>query len=218
MDPKELAKRVYKARVASGLSQVELAEKVGMAQTGIAAIELGKSTRPRKLNEIAKVLNVPLSYFLGSGEVQYVPVGESGRAIAVKEQCGAGVWVQEGQQLNSTLSISADARYPFEDQFALLVAGNSANKIAPDGAIALCVETSEALPARDGDFVVCRRYRGEEGDRLVEISLRRYKREGDDKRPVLYLESTDPAFQTPLAMDGSIVISGVVLSVHNRLR
>lgn len=219
MDPKELARRMYKARLAAGLSQAELAEKVGMAQTGVAAIEIGRSTRPRKLAEIAKVLNVPLSYFLGSGEVEYVPVQPNdGRVVIVNEQCGAGLWVQDGQKINKAISVAADPRFAFEDQFALLVTGNSANKIAPDGSIALCVEVSETLPARDGDFVVCRRYRGDDDDRLVEISLRRFTRDSDNKRPVLRLESTDPAFQTPIELDHGVVVSGVVISVVNNLK
>lgn len=218
MDPKELARRVYKARMAAGLSQAEVAEKVGMTQTGVAAIEVGRSTRPRRLAEIAKVLNVPLSYFLGSGEVQYVPVEAEGRTVIVKEQCGAGVWVQEGQYINKKIGVAADPRFAYDDQFAVLISGNSANKIAPDGSIALCVEVSESLPARDGDIVVCRRYRGEEGDRLVEVSLRRYKRDGDNKRPVLYLESNDPAFQTPIELDHGVVVAGVVISVTQTLR
>lgn len=216
MDPKELAKRVYKARIDAGLSQAELAEKVGMAQTSIAAIEIGRSTRPRKIAEIAKILNVPLSYFLGAGEVQYVPVSETGREIIVREQCGAGIWVQEGHQITKKISVAADPRFPPDEQFAVLISGNSANKIAPDGSIALCVEVSDRLPARDGDLVVVRRYRGDPDDRLVEMSLRRFVNDGD--RPLLKLESNDPAFQTPLVFDDGIVLSGVVLSIVNHLR
>lgn len=61
----ELGLRVKAAREAAGLSQAELAERVGMRQTGIGSIEAGDVERPRKIIEIARALNVTPEALLG---------------------------------------------------------------------------------------------------------------------------------------------------------
>ncbi|WP_322997468.1 XRE family transcriptional regulator [Castellaniella sp.] len=60
-----LATRVKIAREALDISQAELAERVGMKQTGIGSIESGEVQRPRKLREIARVLGVSQEWLLG---------------------------------------------------------------------------------------------------------------------------------------------------------
>ena len=53
-----LGDRLRMARVQKGLSQAELASKVGATQSVIQKIEAGKSQRPRKLERIARALDV----------------------------------------------------------------------------------------------------------------------------------------------------------------
>lgn len=60
-----LAQRLRDAREAAGLSQPQLAERVGMSQQGIAAIETGDSLRPRKLRELARAVGRTESWLLG---------------------------------------------------------------------------------------------------------------------------------------------------------
>ncbi|MGF7160149.1 phage repressor protein C with HTH and peptisase S24 domain [Rhodoligotrophos appendicifer] len=71
--PTALAARVKAAREALGLSQPALAERVGMSQQGIGAIEAGKSDRPKKLREIARVLGTTEGWLLGETEDQGSP-------------------------------------------------------------------------------------------------------------------------------------------------
>lgn len=63
-----LAERLRQARDARGLSQIELAERVGMKQTGIASIEAGSVERPRKLREIARALGCDEAWLLGEDD------------------------------------------------------------------------------------------------------------------------------------------------------
>lgn len=60
----ELSKRIKSARVASRLSQADLAAGIGVSDKSISAYEQGRSTPPfDKLKKIATATNHPLAYF-----------------------------------------------------------------------------------------------------------------------------------------------------------
>ena len=60
--PKSLGKKIQRKRKALGLTQDELAEKVGISLTYMGFIEQGRYAPSLEvLNKIAKVLKVPLS-------------------------------------------------------------------------------------------------------------------------------------------------------------
>lgn len=64
-----LGARLKHAREAAGLTQAELAERVGMAgQSSIEAIEAGRSKRPTRIHEIAKACNVTVEWLQGRPE------------------------------------------------------------------------------------------------------------------------------------------------------
>lgn len=53
-----LAARLKIAREKKGLSQAQLADTIGLSQQSVAKIENGETLQPRKIKEIAKVLDV----------------------------------------------------------------------------------------------------------------------------------------------------------------
>lgn len=53
-----LAERLKIAREKAGISQAQLAERIGISQQSVAKIESGETLQPRKIKEIANVLNV----------------------------------------------------------------------------------------------------------------------------------------------------------------
>nr|WP_252383118.1 helix-turn-helix domain-containing protein [Escherichia coli] len=55
---KTLAERLKIGREKAGMSQAQLAEKIGLSQQSVAKIENGETLQPRKIKEIAKVLGV----------------------------------------------------------------------------------------------------------------------------------------------------------------
>lgn len=55
---KTLAERLKSEREKAGMSQAQLAEKIGLSQQSVAKIENGETQQPRKIKEIAKVLGV----------------------------------------------------------------------------------------------------------------------------------------------------------------
>jgi transcriptional regulator with XRE-family HTH domain len=61
----EIGKRIQKAREETGLSQAELAARLGFTQAALSNYELGKRRLDlTNLEKIAKALNKPLVYFL----------------------------------------------------------------------------------------------------------------------------------------------------------
>lgn len=70
--------RLKKSRIERGLSQEELAEKVGAGQNQISRYETGKSTPSVELLErIASVLNVSVDYLLGLVDVPNAEITEA---------------------------------------------------------------------------------------------------------------------------------------------
>lgn len=64
MYPK-IGKKIQKAREAAGISQGELASRLGLTQAAFSNYELGKRRLYLKtIEQIANVLDKPLSYFL----------------------------------------------------------------------------------------------------------------------------------------------------------
>lgn len=55
------ADRIREARVARGLSQLELADRAGVRQATISNVERGQSCRPSTLRQISLALGIPLS-------------------------------------------------------------------------------------------------------------------------------------------------------------
>ncbi|WP_430442340.1 XRE family transcriptional regulator [Providencia huaxiensis] len=53
-----IAKRLLEARIKAGMSQADLAEKVGVSQQSIQKIESGQTSAPRRIEDIAKAVNV----------------------------------------------------------------------------------------------------------------------------------------------------------------
>lgn len=72
-----LAKRVQARREALGISQSELARRVGVSAQSIQSLESGRTKSFRKVIELARALEVPLSYFAASDpEPGSIPVDD----------------------------------------------------------------------------------------------------------------------------------------------
>lgn len=64
---REIGRRIQQAREENGLTQEELAARLGCTQSALSNYELGKRRLYLNLlNEIAQVLSKPLDYFLES--------------------------------------------------------------------------------------------------------------------------------------------------------
>lgn len=89
-----IALRVKSTREALGLTQVELAEKVGTSQQSIEQLENGKTKRPRYLPELAKVLEVTVDWLLDGTSFGNISPIEKQRTIQLYPLIS---WVSAGE-------------------------------------------------------------------------------------------------------------------------
>ncbi|GAJ28636.1 helix-turn-helix domain-containing protein [Acidomonas methanolica] len=61
----ELAKKIVSLRKAHGMTQEDLAEKLGLSRSAVAALETGRSSSTRKhVPTLAEIFGVPVDFFL----------------------------------------------------------------------------------------------------------------------------------------------------------
>jgi transcriptional regulator with XRE-family HTH domain len=70
-----LGERIRKERLRYGMSQVELARRVGISKTAMNQIEMGETTDPRvsRLRAIADILGVSMDYLAGRQDEDGTP-------------------------------------------------------------------------------------------------------------------------------------------------
>ncbi|MGQ6548281.1 LexA family protein [Serratia sp. IR-2025] len=157
-----LAERVKNTRIELGLTQAELAEKVGTSQQGILSIESGRTHRPRYLPELAKALNCDIDWLLTGLSVdnaKYAGLYKSGRKYPVLSSVQAGSWAEaiETYTLSDIdLWLESDAHIQ-GDAFWLLVEGDSmtapAGLSVPEGTYVLFDTGREAI---NGSLVIAK--------------------------------------------------------------
>jgi transcriptional regulator with XRE-family HTH domain len=64
--PKEIGRSIRIQRLASGMSQTDLANEIGVTFQQVQKYEKGEKIAAGRLSKIAKVLNIPVSEFLGT--------------------------------------------------------------------------------------------------------------------------------------------------------
>ncbi len=187
-----LASRVRSRRKALNMSQEDLAAAIGMKQQSIVSIEAGDVERPRKLRELARALQVSEDWLL-TGEDPPLPEMRGAEAIPVLGEVAAGLWLESGLHRDEPIGW-----VPFqpigspEKAYALLVRGNSMDKVLPEGSHAICVSIADSgRPIVDGDLVVVERLQVQE--QLREVTVKRVKQHGGGFE--LHPESTDPRWQ-----------------------
>lgn len=189
--------RIRHLREAKGLTLAQLADRIGTSHATVQRLESGKMKLTQDwATKIGSALAVPISEIFG----EIVPATSPGLSVLGKVQ--AGIWRETevaDEPKYSPLPIGPDPRYSPDIQFALLVQGESMNRVVRDGAYIVCVSWAELGRApRDNDLVVVERRR----DGLIETTVKRIKI--DNKKVLLLPDSDDPRWQTPLALEGGM--------------
>lgn len=161
--------RVRKLREQSGLTQQELADKLGLTNRAVGAWESGRS-KPRldKLDELARLLGTSTYYLLNGTEpadpdFEYPPgarpvVGRSGFVpMRVLGKTHAGESVEEIED-EGTVEVPGSVAQRHPSAFALRVEGDCMDRRYPDGCVVL-VDPDER--PRNGCAVVAETSPGE---------------------------------------------------------
>lgn len=149
IDKKAFGKRVARRRTAIPLSAADLASRVGMKQQGIASIEIGEVERPRRLREIARELQTTEDWLLWEIGPEVVQFDESASVVQVPLIS----WVSAGKIADSSVAMPGDvpllafADLGRGDFFALRVAGDSMDRISPEGSTIVINRADQLLVA-----------------------------------------------------------------------
>jgi len=150
-----IAKRVQSKRSELGLTQAELAERVGTSQQAIEQLENGKTKRPRYLPELARALGCEIDWLItGTKSGTNVAPAELGsKRIPILSYVQAGLWTesQEYRSYDGGMSYLLVDDDVSDKAFALIIEGDS---MAPKfNAGDKIIVDPEVYPV-PGDFVV----------------------------------------------------------------
>lgn len=172
-----LGEKIRAQRELLGLSQVDLAKRVGVSQVAIDKIERGKTRKSRYLPEVLASLGMPLdliSETVGNAAslestVRRVPAAATSQTrIIGKAKAGEFIAIEDLGDWDEQRFIedAPDPRFPNARRLAFEVEGDSMNALKPipipEGAIvsALALEdVQDRMPLRDGMIVVVERTR-----------------------------------------------------------
>lgn len=144
---------VREMRERAGLSQVELAKKLGVTQQSIYYYEKGeRDIKASVLIDMAHALNCTVSELLGLGKAQIVHATPSApHSLPVFGHIAAGTPREALLQSDMTHDTPQGLYERYPDAFWLQVSGNSMNRLFPEGSLVLIDPTQEV---RNGDVGV----------------------------------------------------------------
>jgi len=133
--------RLRELRKATGMKQKELAAAVQMGESTISMYEMEKREPDfETLEMFSDFFNVDINYIIGRTETStFIPITQSRfivRKVPVYGRIPAGTPFEAIQDSIGEVDVPSQF-HGKEDLFALLVVGDSMNKIVPDGYIAL---------------------------------------------------------------------------------
>jgi DNA-binding XRE family transcriptional regulator len=222
------------ARKAAGLTQEELAEKVGATRITIVRLEKKDSISRKWAEKLSPILDVPIANFLlgtSADSNQVVispnsPLKPTELTIAnlpVVGKVAAGYWrscdYQDDIDQFPLMPSIMNSHYPAESQFIIVVEGESLNQTAPNGSFLHCAKLLEAgidpNNLEDGQLVIVQRTRQQFGE--FEMTAKRIRKNGDWE---LWPESDRPEFQEPFRIadfqgesDETIEIIAIVVAI-----
>lgn len=185
--------KIRKARKAAGLTQADLASRLGVTQSVVSDWETGKlQSFADHAEPIHRSLKIPLDVL--SHNPAFSPV----RGIEVVGEVQAGVWrtaLELPQEERVTLPVAGVPGYGAVKLVGLRVIGSSMDLLYPDGSFVIVASASDT-DVRHGDRVVVYRSQGE----LQEASIKEVRVE-EVGRVALWPRSSSPEHQEPIYLD-----------------
>ena len=191
-----IAERIKQLRIARGLNQTELAERLAVTQATVSRWERGSTPDADKLAKLAEMAGLSIEQF-----IRNMVEGERDSGLlnrfSVKGAVQAGDWAlaQEWPEEEwRTYSGGAHINAPDGKRYGLEVRGDSMNEVYPMGTILDCVSIFDLTDVANGQRVIVER---ERLDGYVEATVKEYHRDEQGKE-WLVPRSKNPGFQTPI--------------------
>lgn len=208
--------RLKAARIEAGYkSASDAARALGVVESTYAGHENGaRALRPRTAEQYARKFRVRAGWLLHGEEPKSVARPRAGFAepesvfqlegrLRVLGRVAAGAWLEVDpvrgyDEPMFEVPVPLDPRFPRGALFGLLVEGTSLNKLAREGDILVCLDTSAGFSLNDNDLVVIERLKEQDGTREVTAKRARF----NGKTFQFWPESTDPRWQEPISSEG----------------
>lgn len=205
-DSMSTGERIRDKRKGLGLSQAALAIKTGVSRPAVTQWENNQTVPDReRLRKLSEVLGVSESWLLEGVEDM---ARQGGQLMPVRGEVAAGVWREAVSDLElSPIPVSAHPDFPASSQYALLVRGDSINKIAADGDYLHVVDVQSAgVSIRDGDLVIVLKHQ----HGLTEATAKRLVAKNGTRQ--LVAESTNPQFSGVIPLSPADAATEIVIS------
>lgn len=220
-----IASRLREARERKGYDTARAAARYhGWNTSTYAQHENGTRGLGRSATKYAKVFGVPLGWLLGEKEyhedihnavvelnpkvkavtsmmTHTTPTQEKVKMVPIPivGEVAAGIWRENtvAAEKYGDTNVATDPRYPENQQFGLVVKGNSINKFANDGDILHCVRLWDTgVQPQDGDLVIVERRRAQGA--MIETTAKILRQNG---KLEFWPYSHDPSFGDPIIID-----------------
>lgn len=144
-------RKIAEARISRGMTQTDLAKKVGTTQQQIARYESGENDlKSSVLVKLSAALGVTVSYLLGVDDSPFVvrPTRSESRRLPILGLVAAGDAMEAIEQRGRTQAVTSELLELCADPVMVEVAGNSMNRLFPEGALLVVDRGAEV---RNGD-------------------------------------------------------------------
>ncbi len=211
MSANDTIRRRINARIADlDMPITRVATEAGLERSYLSEYLSGKkqSIRAESVLPLAQVLQCDAAFLLGTQDRprQYAAEGQAA-FLPVRGIIENNAW-RDVEPDGETSPLVTDPRWSDDQQFAMKVVGESANRIAANGAFLHIVAGD--VPMVDGAVVVIRRKHAAGG--LFETSLRIVRVSG-----AVELWSTSSKIESVLPLDKSIEVVGRPIAIYTRL-
>ncbi|MCT6874822.1 LexA family protein [Frischella perrara] len=202
-----LGKRIKARREELGLTQQEIAEKVGIKQQSYQAIESGETKKPRNLYELSIALKCDLAWLLSGKEkeinnVEMIKI--ISHQVPLISYVQAGIWREICEIKDSTgFDYVMTSLELSEKAFALEIKGDSMEPEFKEGDIIIVDPIVKPMP---GEFVVAIN-----GD--AEATFKKYREIGYDnfERMQFELVPLNPDYTTLSSLKQDIKLIGTMV-------
>lgn len=206
--------RIKAARERLKWSQDRLAKAVGVTRPAVSQWESGETVPTRdRAKLVAAALNVT-EHWLVDGDGTH----REGQLMTVRGEVAAGVWREVVDLDLDPIPVAAHPGFPASAQYALMVRGNSINRVASDSEYLHVVDVlGSGIQPQSGDLVIVQKHR----HGAAEATAKRLVLENGNP-PALKFESNDPKYQGTMPLEAGdaeteIVITAIVIGKYSAI-